>query len=144
MPETVTGIEARADGAGPLFTEPSATENALMWHGQLMTPLATEATVQPWWVHTAVNALNVPAVGCVTTIFWSARIVPPPTGTSAVGTSMPLAAGALDDAAALLAAGVLAAGVLAAGVPAGLLLGDEPHAAVTAAAAATTPPVSRT
>jgi len=73
---------ASGDGAGPCTTEPLVTLNLLPWHGQLMVPPDTLETVQPWWVHTAVNALNEPARGWVITIFLSARIVPPPTGTS--------------------------------------------------------------
>ena len=49
------------------MTEPSAAENCPMWHGQVIVPSATCATMQPSWVQTAVNALKVPAVGWVTT-----------------------------------------------------------------------------
>ena len=55
----------------------------------MMTPFDTSLTVHPWWVHTAENALNWPAVGWVTTTFWSAKIVPPPSGMSAVVASGP-------------------------------------------------------
>src|SRR5580704_6045803 len=75
---------ANGDTAGPLTTEPLAMLNLLPWHGQLMVPPDTLSTVQPWWVHTAVNALNEPACGSVITIFLSARILPPPTGISLV------------------------------------------------------------
>ena len=87
---------ASGDAAGPLTTEPLAMLNLLPWHGQLMVPPDTVPTRQPRWVHTAVNASNVPAVGWVITIFLSARIVPPPTGTSEVLAST---AGPLADAA---------------------------------------------
>ena len=40
--------------------------------------------MQPAWVHTAVNASNESACGWVITIFWLPRILPPPTGMSAV------------------------------------------------------------
>ena len=40
--------------AGPV-TRPSAMENALPWHAQLMLPPATPLTMQPWWVQTAVK-----------------------------------------------------------------------------------------
>src|SRR5262249_57908874 len=73
---------ASGDRAGPCTTEPLVTLNLLPWHGQLMVPPDTLETVQPWWVHTAVNALNEPARGWVITVFLSARIVPPPTRTS--------------------------------------------------------------
>src|SRR6478752_5728596 len=78
---------ASADAAGPVTTEPLAMLNLLPWHGQLTVPPDTLETVQPWWVHTAVNASNEPARGWVITIFLSARILPPPTGTSEVRAS---------------------------------------------------------
>ena len=49
-----------------------------------MVPLAMASTMQPWCVHTALNALKVPATACVTTMFAPLMILPPPTGTSAV------------------------------------------------------------
>src|SRR4029077_7038746 len=49
-----------------------------------MVPPDTVPTVQPRWVHTAVNALNEPAFGWVITIFGPVRILPPPTGMSVV------------------------------------------------------------
>src|SRR6516165_5478940 len=70
---------ASGDAAGPLVML-----NLLPWHGQLMVPPDTLPTMQPWWVHTAVNASNESACGWVITIFLSARIFPPPTGISAV------------------------------------------------------------
>ena len=73
--------------AGPFFTEPSVALYADPWHGQLITLSLTMPTVQAWWVHTAVKALKVPCVGCVTTIRGPPRITPPPTGTLAVATS---------------------------------------------------------
>src|SRR5690349_20571354 len=57
----------------------------LLWHGQLITPSASLATSQPWWVQTLLNALNVPAVGWVIT--WSPTILPPPSGMSATAAS---------------------------------------------------------
>src|SRR6188768_3566543 len=56
-----------------------------------MTPSLTLPTRHASWVHTAVNALNVPAVGWVTTIFLASRITPPLTGTLLVATSGPAA-----------------------------------------------------
>ena len=53
----------------------------------MIVPPSTEVTRKPWWVQTAENASNWPAVGWVITIFCSARITPPPTGTSLVGAS---------------------------------------------------------
>ena len=72
----------------------------------------------------AVNAWKEPAVGCVITIFWAVRTLPPPTGMSAVlakaadvlvpaDDAMPAADGAPP------AGGVVAAG---AGAPASPLL----------------------
>src|ERR1700750_3410901 len=78
---------ASAEGAGPVTTEPLAMLNLLPWHGQVTVPPDTLETAQTWWVHTAVNAANEPARGWVITIFLSARILPPPTGTSEVRAS---------------------------------------------------------
>src|SRR5215470_10615403 len=94
---------ASGDGAGPLTTEPLAMLNLLPWHGQLIVPPDTVSTMQPWWVHTAVKALNVPLCGSVITIFLSVRILPPPTGISVVlaSTTGPLEAAAPELAPAL-------------------------------------------
>src|SRR4051794_13719466 len=62
-------------------------ENWLPWQVQLMVPEATLVSGHPWWVQVAVKPSKVPLAGWVTTTFWSARITPPPTGTSAVATS---------------------------------------------------------
>jgi hypothetical protein len=72
------------DGAGPLTTDPSVMLNLLPWHGQLIVPPDTVPTMHPAWVHTALNPWNSPDFGWVITIFLSARILPPPTGTSEV------------------------------------------------------------
>ena len=63
----------------------------------------TSVTGQFWWVQIELNALNSPAVGWVTTAERSAKILPPPTGMSAVLTVAPAPAlvapppfGALD------------------------------------------------
>jgi len=66
-------------------------------------------TGQLWWVQIELNALNSPAVGWVTTAWRSARILPPPTGMSAVLT-------------------VAAAPALVAPPPAGALEGEPPPA----------------
>src|SRR5437764_15319777 len=84
VPWTLMLTGARDDAAGPLTTEPLLMLKRLPWQGQLMVPLETLPTVHPACVHTAVNAWNVPDCGWVITIFLSARIVPPPTGTSEV------------------------------------------------------------
>jgi hypothetical protein len=68
-----------------------------MWQGQTICPFSTLVTAQPWWVHVALNALNWPADGCVTTKSACALMTPPPTGTSAVLTGVPLGAAPLDD-----------------------------------------------
>src|SRR6202161_4473291 len=49
-----------------------------------MVPLATLSTRHPRWVQTALNALNSPAVGWVTTTFSAENTFPPPTGISLV------------------------------------------------------------
>src|SRR5690242_12259924 len=83
--------------AGPWTTDPSLMLNWLPWHGQLMVPPETLLTMQPACVHTAVNALNVPASGCVITMFLPPMIVPPPTWTAEVLVSAAAAAGAAAD-----------------------------------------------
>ena len=72
---------------------PSATANLLPWHGQLIVPPTTSLTLHPWWVQVALNPLNVPATGWVTTRSWAARTIPPPTGTSATAATAPGLAG---------------------------------------------------
>src|SRR3954454_15148515 len=70
--------------AGGLVTEPSVAENVLPWHLQLMLLFATSVTTHCWCVQIAVNALYVPATGCVITVPPSSdTILPPPTGMSA-------------------------------------------------------------
>jgi hypothetical protein len=79
----VTAIVRAGSGlaAGPVTTAPVLTLNLLPWHGQLMVPLATALHRQPTWVQTALNALNCPLAGWVTTTFSAVKTVPPPTGT---------------------------------------------------------------
>src|SRR3984957_20768641 len=81
-------------GAGPATTSPVAMLYWLPWHGQSMVPLLTWLTMQPMCVQTALNALNSPAVGWVTTTLGPEKIVPLPTGMSLVAASA-FAAGAL-------------------------------------------------
>jgi hypothetical protein len=141
------------EGAGPPATDPSAMWNLLPWHGQLMVPPETLLTVQPACVQTAVNALNVPVLGWVTTTLWSANTLPPPSGMSDVAArtvpppeppaalleAPPAGALLVSPPAALLLGS--AAGVLAA--PAALLLLPlEPQAARTPAAPTTPTPAS--
>src|SRR5437773_3989464 len=57
-------------------------ENRLPWQPHTMSPLSTPATVHPLCVHVALNALNCPLLGCVSTTASVAKTVPPPTGTS--------------------------------------------------------------
>src|SRR6476659_8829750 len=83
-PDTLIDSAASAWVAGPFFTLPSATENSLLWQGQVMTPSVIPVTAQPACVHFDENALNVPAVGWVTTTPLSANILPPPSGMSEV------------------------------------------------------------
>ena len=59
-------------------------------------PPDTLPTVHPAWVHTALNPWNSPDFGWVITIFWVARILPPPTGTSDVLASAAGAASTSD------------------------------------------------
>src|SRR5918992_2216552 len=86
-----TLIRLRDSGldAGPPATVASSTENLLPWQGQLITPSATESTVQPRWVHTALKQRNSPSVGWVITSFSPSITVPPPTGMSVVFASAP-------------------------------------------------------
>ena len=98
VPSTLMAMGASGLVAGPLTTEPSLMLNLLPWHGQLMVPPETVLTMQPWCVHTAVNALNDPACGCVITMFGPSMILPPPSGTSEV-VARAVAAGALPVAA---------------------------------------------
>ena len=58
--------------------------NLLPWHGQSMTPSSTAVDRAALVRAVALNALKSPSVGWVTTIFWSSKILPPPTGMSAV------------------------------------------------------------
>jgi hypothetical protein len=149
-PDTVTFTEGSAVGAGPPCTLPSAMENVLPWQGHTMTPFWTPATVQPWCVQTAENALNSPAFGWVTTTGADCRTTPPPTGTELAATTVPDGVG---EAVAVAEAGVgpIAGAVVeveadaepdaAADDPSE---GDDEQAEVTAAAATTAPPVSST
>ena len=70
-----------------MTTLPFLMLNWLPWHGQSMVPLATWSTRQPWWVHTALNALKWPAAGWVTTTFSEWKILPLPTGMALVAVS---------------------------------------------------------
>ena len=87
------GLLAWLDDVGA----PVVMSKWLMWQGQTICPFSTLVTAQPWWVHVALNALNWPADGCVTTKSAGALMTPPPTGTSAVLTGVPLGAAAPDD-----------------------------------------------
>src|SRR5947209_35285 len=89
-----------------------------------MVPLLIWLTMQPWCVHTAVNALNEPACGCVITMFLPSMILPPPSGTSAVVASAATAGAPLL--AALLAAPEADGAVPAPEVAALLELGGGP------------------
>src|SRR6476619_2519334 len=89
LPSTATPFSGSGFFAGPAVGVPSATANLLPWHGQLIVPPTTSLTLHPWWVQVALNPLNVPASGWVTTRSWSARTIPPPTGTSATAATAP-------------------------------------------------------
>src|ERR1700733_637648 len=68
-----------------------------------MVPPATLSTRHCKWVQTALNALNSPAVGWVTTTFWAENTFPPPTGISLVlaSAALPLLAAGPDPEAGL-------------------------------------------
>jgi hypothetical protein len=100
---TLNGSAGSGRGAGPATTAPVAMLYWLPWHGQSMVPLLIVLTMHPMCVHTALNALNVSAVGWVTTTFCAGKILPPPTGIWAVAASAFAAAGLLAAGAALLA-----------------------------------------
>jgi hypothetical protein len=85
-PASLTFFAGSGFGAGPDSGEPSVIEKWLPWQGHTIWPPDISLTVHPIWVQMALNALNCPLVGWVTTTCWPARIVPPPTGTSASGT----------------------------------------------------------
>jgi hypothetical protein len=140
-----SGLLAWLDDVGV----PVEMSNWLWWHGQSIMPLATLLTVQPMWVHTALNALNWPADGWVTTKSPDALITPPPTGTSAVLTGVPLGAAAeaeavadalaeaadeVEDADEVVDADVVVEGAVVVGVV------EPPHAARAAAPATPAPP----
>jgi hypothetical protein len=78
----VTCTPGSGDGAGPPTTLPVAASKRLPWHGQLMVPLPTELTWQPWCVQTAENACTCEPVRVMTTAGLS-MITPPPSGMSA-------------------------------------------------------------
>src|SRR5262245_38838066 len=83
-PVTLIGTVRSGRAAGPCTIDPSAALNLLPWQGQLIVPPLTSATVHPWWVHIALNALNSPDLGWVTTMSRSPRTTPPPTGIAEV------------------------------------------------------------
>src|ERR1700722_10782320 len=93
-----------------------------------MVPRATLSTRHPRWVQTALNALNSPAVGWVTTTFSAENTFPPPTGISLVlaSAALPLLAACPDP---------------EAGLDDGLLL-PPPHAARVVAKPAKPAPAS--
>src|ERR1700749_3108021 len=81
---TVIGTAARAVGAGPATTAPLLILNLEPWQGQSMVPSATWLHRHPTWVQIALKALKTPLVGWVTTTLALVKIMPPPTGMSAV------------------------------------------------------------
>ena len=103
--------------AGLAHHAPVLALNLLPWHGQLMVPLATASHRQPTWVQIALNALNCPLTGWVTTTLSAVKIVPPPTGTCDAWPSrvpvIPPAPAVVRPAAAWLPAGLHHAGGLA-------------------------------
>src|ERR1700760_2471543 len=90
-PLTVIFAAGSGRGAGPATTAPVEMLYWLPWQGQSMVPLLTWLTMQPMCVQTALNALNSPAVGWVTTTLGAGKILPLPTG-SPLGAESALAA----------------------------------------------------
>src|SRR5689334_21340577 len=85
--------------------------NLLPWQGQSMVPFLICESAHPACVQIAEKPLKVPFDGCVTTTFSSAKILPPPTGISAVSASVvPPALLPVPDDCALLPEGVPADG----------------------------------
>src|SRR5512146_1171693 len=140
-PVTLIRWAASGLGAGPATTSPVLMLYWLPWQGQSMVPLLMVLTMQPMCVHTALNALNSPLDGCVTTTCWLVKIMPLPTGIWPGVASAPAAAPpALAPEAARVLAG--AAWVVPA-PPAGALL-DPPPQAVIAPARPARPTPART
>ena len=73
---------AEAGSPGRCTTAPVSALNWLPWHGQLITPLLTSLTVQPWCVQVAEKACTAPDWSRVTTTFALSRTTPPPAGTA--------------------------------------------------------------
>jgi len=96
-------------GAGPVTTSPVVMLYWLPWHGQSMVPSLIWLTMHPMWVQIALNALNSPAVGWVTTTCGPGKIMPLPTGIWLVAASALAPAELLAPPAAALLAVVLAA-----------------------------------
>src|SRR4051812_40925664 len=53
LPSTRTFTGASGELAGPCTTSPVAASKRLPWHGHRICPSLTDATRQPWCVHTA-------------------------------------------------------------------------------------------
>src|SRR5690606_12400170 len=88
---TFTSNCSKGSTAGPWSTSPSSP-NLLWWHRQRIS-VVTSWTVQPPWVHEALNARNVPGSGWVITSLASISSSPPPSGTSVVcATTVPRSA----------------------------------------------------
>ena len=83
-PSTVICCSASGAVAGPVTTEPSAIENALPWHSQLMLPSATALTDAALVGADGGEALELALGGLGDDDLSSAKIVPPPTSMSAV------------------------------------------------------------
>src|ERR1700730_6150799 len=86
-PETLICLAGSGRGAGPATTAPVVMLYWLPWHGQSMVWLLIWLTMHPMWVQTALNALNSPAVGWVTTTCGPGKIMPLPTGILLVAAS---------------------------------------------------------
>src|SRR5580693_5945978 len=104
-PETLNCLAGSGRGAGPATTAPVVMLYWLPWHGQSMVWLLIWLTMHPMWVQTALNALNSPAVGWVTTTCGSEKIMPLPTGILLVAASAFVALELLAPPAAALLAG---------------------------------------
>src|ERR1700761_882020 len=138
-PETLICLAGSGFGAGPATTSPVVMLYWLPWHGQSMGPLLIWLTMHPMWVQTALNALNSPADGWVTTTCGPEKIIPLPTGIWLVAASA-LAAGALPaPPAAALPVPLLAAAAGVVPPAAGVLLEPPAPQAVIALARPTRP-----
>src|SRR4051794_22974941 len=96
---TVTGIDDSGAWAGPCVARPSVVLKRAPWHGQANS-LPVYWTVQPAWVHTALNArtpLDERTTMAGSPLAGSWKVAAPPAGTEDSGPmSVPVGLGAVD------------------------------------------------